>query len=229
MPRLQHSQIPNISQAISLLLIVFLMMFVIGGLILALDPQAAQGNFSANRLALSIFISMACSYLLLVLISKPYWQSRFIPQLNFNYAWLFGSMTSGLAIAVLVLQLQTLFPAPDTLDTSIGLALSSDPWAKILVIISVILIAPFFEEYLFRGIFFDSLFKQWGLFVATVVSAFIFTLFHLFEYHQYWVAWFSVFCLALLLAFVRYKSQSMLNPIALHATYNTTILLVGSN
>ncbi len=226
---LDQKTIPSIAQAFSLLLIVFLLMFVIGGLVLVFDPGANLDNISANHLALSIFLSMSISYMLLAVISKPYWLTRFIPQLTLQPFWLAGALLAGILCALLVLQLQVYFPAPENLDTSISLALTGNLWASLLVYISVILIAPFFEEYLFRGILFESLLKQWGTVVAILISAFIFTLFHLFEYHQYWVAWISVFCLALLLAIVRHKSQSMLNPIVLHATYNTTLLLVGSN
>lgn len=229
MQQLDQKTIPSIAQAFSLLLIVFLLMFVIGGLVLVFDPSASLNNISANHLALSIFLSMSISYVLLAVISKPYWQNRFIPQLVIQPLWLGAVLLLGIISALLVLRLQTSFPAPESLDTSISLALTGNLWAILMVYISVILIAPFFEEYLFRGIFFESLLKQWGTVVAILISAFIFTLFHLFEYHQYWVAWISVFCLALLLAIVRHKSQSMLNPIVLHATYNTTLLLVGSN
>lgn len=220
---------PSLAQALSLLLIAFLLMLVIGTLVLMLLNGSDQESISGNKMALAIFISMATSYSLLAFISKPYWLQRFLPQLKFQSSWLLVSLLLGSASAILVLQLQTNFPSPNPLETNISTALDGDSWALILVYFSVIFLAPFFEEYLFRGILFESLLRQWGLTSAVLLSSFVFTLFHLFEYHQYWLAWFTVFCLALMLAIVRHKSQSMLNPILLHAAYNATLLIAGSN
>ncbi len=225
------SAIPNLGQALSLLLIVFLLMLLFSALILmALGVnQTTLSNANGDHLAITIVGSMLFSYALLFYISKSYLRQNFLSQLNISLSSISLAIFLGLLAALFVLQLQSWFPASDSLQTSISQALNSEPWAVVLVFISVIIIAPIGEEYLFRGILFDSLNKQWSLLTATLLSSIIFTLFHLFEYHQYWVAWFAVFCLAVMLAILRHTSQSMLNPIAMHATYNATLLIIGSN
>ncbi len=199
-------------------------MLVIATAVLAVSNDPASETVTANATALAIFISLAASYLILVIISKHYWHQQFLPSLGFSPSWLLGSLILGVVFALLIQQLQKQFPAPTGLKTSMQLALSSDDWLKVLVYFSAIGLAPFFEEYLFRGIVFDSFKQQWGLLMAVLLSAFIFTLFHLFEYYHYWLAWLAIFSLAIILAIVRYKSESMLNPIILHAAYNTTLL-----
>ncbi|WP_195758354.1 CPBP family intramembrane glutamic endopeptidase [Kangiella sp. HZ709] len=213
------------------MLIVFLLMLLFSALILmALGvDKATLDNPNGNHLAITIVGSMLLSYSTLFYISNRYLRQCFLKQLNTGLSSFSLAILLGLLTALLVLQLQAWFPAPDSIQTSISQALNSELWAISLVFIGVIIIAPIGEEYLFRGVLFDSLNKKWGLPTATALSSVIFTLFHLFEYHQYWVAWFAVFCLAVMLAILRHTSQSMLNPIAMHATYNATLLIIGSN
>lgn len=220
---------PSFLESLGLLLLVFIVMLCSSLLVFLLLGLDFEENIGANDLALSVFISMLITYGVLAFASKNYWFEYFIPNLKFQNNNALLAVALGFAMSLLVLQLQEWLPPEEALETTIGKALDGDFWAVTLVYISAIVIVPFFEEYLFRGILFDSLKHRWGLTVAVLASAIIFTLFHLFEYHQYWVAWFAIFCLALMLAILRYKSQSMLNPILMHATYNTSLLLVGSN
>ncbi len=226
--------IPNYGQSIFLAILVLIMMFFSSALIflflglfstqtpetLALDPTI---------LAITLFFSVLASYSFLIGLTRNYFKQHFLPQISSSFPSALFAISLGISFALLVLWLQQIIPPQTELNLTIANALTSDGFGKWLVIIVAILFAPVFEEYLFRGLIFDSLFKQWGIWVATLGSSILFTSFHLFEYHQYWLAWFSVFCLAIILAFVRHKSDSMLNPILLHAIYNTTLIIMGSD
>ncbi len=227
--------IPPTGQAIGLALMVLVAMIVTSLIAtLALQPEVFNSKNVQNlelkpqTIAISVLFSILVSYGLLVTLSKNYWQQHFKTALGTNLKWLLVCISTAVAFALLVLAAQHFFLPPENIQLTIEQAYKGNWLSKGIILIVAILLAPIFEEYLFRGLIFDSLNKHHGKLIAILVSSFIFTLFHLFEYYQYWVAWFAVFCLALMLAIIRYKSQSILNPIVLHAGYNATLMIAGT-
>lgn len=225
---------PSLVQSLGLALLVLVLMIVVS-IVAFITLSVITGNditdpdsISPFSLAVAVFLSISVSYMIIIHISKDYYKQVFLPLLKTNYQWAIGSIAIGIAIAFLVIQGQQWFAPPENMDLTLEQAYAGSFSSKLLVLISVVLLAPFFEEYLFRGLIFDSLKQQLGVFTALMGSAFIFTLFHLFEYYQYWFASVAIFSLAIILAIVRQKSQSILNPILLHASYNSTLMLIGS-
>lgn len=91
------------------------------------------------------------------------------------------------------------------------------------LLILVVIIAPIYEELLFRGLIFglisQAVFKnkQTQDFWAIMISSVLFTLVHL----QYdWFGLGLIFVLAVLLGWVRYRSGSIIIPIILHSVNN---------
>jgi membrane protease YdiL (CAAX protease family) len=84
------------------------------------------------------------------------------------------------------------------------------------------LLFPLFEELLFRGAMFDALFRRWGIWTAAIVPSLIWALIHLPD-----VAWWGVllFGKGVVLAIIRWKSGSLLVPLALHMGYNFFVTL----
>lgn len=221
---------PVFSLALALMVILVMMLtnstlFSIASLFVGDDLTYDNPNF----IAFSILLSLLVSYLLLVKCTFPYFRRVFLPMLTIQTRWLIISLVVGILFAVFASYLQTLFPPEEGLNTVITTAYQGSGFSQLLILVCVILLAPFFEEYLFRGIVLDSFKRRFGANLSILFSSVFFTFFHLFEYHQYWLAFFAIFCLAIMLAFIRHKSESMLNPILLHATYNLTIMLLSSN
>jgi hypothetical protein len=90
--------------------------------------------------------------------------------------------------------------------------------------ISVVLVAPVIEEFLFRGFLYSQLrrsfLKDWG---AIVVSSLVWTAIHF----QYEIGiLFFLFLFGLFLGYFRIKYNSLLIPIALHAINNLLSFLL---
>ena len=96
---------------------------------------------------------------------------------------------------------------------------SADP--KWLLIVTMVVIAPIYEEVMFRGIFWSAIREQFtgskGTWVATLITSILFSLIHLqYEFYEMSV----IFILALLLGYARSRSGSLYVPILLHVINN---------
>lgn len=90
---------------------------------------------------------------------------------------------------------------------------------SVLGIISIILIIPIFEEVLFRGLIYNELKKHLNIFVAIIIQGAIFAL-----SHGNMLQGIYTFIMAIVLAIVYDKTQSILAPMLFHVMYN----LLGS-
>ena len=107
--------------------------------------------------------------------------------------------------------------AVDALKQSI-----SSPIALITILISILLFAPFLEEYLFRGLLLSWLRNKLGSISAIFISALAFALLH-FSPKQDWTnipLIISLFTFGCYLGFVYEKSRSLFSSIVLHVTFN---------
>ena len=102
------------------------------------------------------------------------------------------------------------------------LALSSD-FTIYIAMFSVLIGAPFLEEYLFRGILQSFLRRKFGSIRALVISALAFSLFH-FSPSQGTTNLpliSSLFIFALFIGFLYEKTRSLFATIFLHMTFNS--------
>lgn len=79
-------------------------------------------------------------------------------------------------------------------------------------------IAPWVEEFIFRGLMFRAMLPQWGLARSVLASSAFFAVLHP------PLAWPMVFCLGALNAFVFTRTRSLLPCIVLHACYNAMVI-----
>lgn len=91
----------------------------------------------------------------------------------------------------------------------------------IFLIISACLVAPVAEEILYRGILFRSLSNKMGVLAAAIISSIIFASLHFYDY--YGLA--SVAIFGFVCALLYQSTGSLINVIALHMLYNTSITL----
>ena len=107
-------------------------------------------------------------------------------------------------------------------------------WAKLLqtappilmVIIAVLLVAPIFEEVLFRGFMFAGIKEsRLGARGAIVITALTWSVIH-FQYDLYWIA--TIFVLGIVLGMARLRTNSLYLTIAMHATVNAIAMVEAS-
>ena len=103
----------------------------------------------------------------------------------------------------------------------------SHPFLFIIALISIIVIAPILEEFLFRGVLQNFLKKYLKRSYAILLTSVIFAFAH-YSYAQKLAnitILGSLFVLAVFLGFLYEKQKSLISPIFLHATFNTISLL----
>ena len=92
---------------------------------------------------------------------------------------------------------------------------------KWLLIVTMVIVAPIYEEVMFRGILWSAVREQFagskGAWVATISTSVLFSIIHLqYEFYEMSV----IFILALLLGYARSRSGSLYVPILLHIINN---------
>lgn len=104
--------------------------------------------------------------------------------------------------------------------------LESNP-SFFFALVSVVFLAPFVEEFLFRGLLQTWLKKILGSSTAIVISSISFSLFHFSKLQK--IGNLSIlgalFPLAFFLGFIYEKQRSLIAPIALHMIFNTSSLV----
>lgn len=96
--------------------------------------------------------------------------------------------------------------------------MESVPYLRISYAVMAIVFAPFAEEYLFRGLLFRALDREWGGWRAFVGSAAFFAIYHP------PLAWLPVFLLGLATAFVFKKTGRLAAAVIVHMVYNAVVV-----
>lgn len=93
-----------------------------------------------------------------------------------------------------------------------------------LLVLAMVIVAPVYEELVFRGLLWKAISEQFlhqsptkGAIIASVLTSLIFALIHL-QYGLYEIS--TIVVLALIFCYARYKSGSLLLPILLHIINN---------
>jgi uncharacterized protein len=92
----------------------------------------------------------------------------------------------------------------------------------ILMILGMGILAPIFEELIFRGVLFKYIANCWGGVVAVITTSLIFTVLHM-QYNQYILA--AVLVIAFILGMMRLRTGSIWPGIAVHCFNNTMSVL----
>ncbi len=96
------------------------------------------------------------------------------------------------------------------------------PWTLVALTIQAVVLAPLVEEFLYRGVLLAALLRGMGAIGALVVSSMLFALVHAPAEPQAVV---PLFFLGMALAYVAYRTRSLVAPILAHALFNA--LMVG--
>jgi membrane protease YdiL (CAAX protease family) len=127
---------------------------------------------------------------------------------------------AGVAIAFFLgFALVSVFPSPET-EGPLAQAAAEPGWQRILFVLLAILLAPVFEELLFRGVLYTGMSRSWGKWPAAIVVTLMFGLMHVFDVGGYWPALVMITLVGSALLAVRIKTNSLIPAMVMHATYN---------
>lgn len=90
-----------------------------------------------------------------------------------------------------------------------------------LLVIAIVVVAPLYEELIFRGLLWQAIAEQFdksrGTVIASIVTSLLFAIIHL-QYGVYEIS--TIIVLALIFCYARFKSGSLLLPMILHVVNN---------
>jgi membrane protease YdiL (CAAX protease family) len=154
-------------------------------------------------------------------ISKVWWRlnalrkGTLLPSL---FAGAVGGLTLGL-LAHGYIAILTHFPASAELIRKSQEQMAKIPNLRVSYAVMAVGFAPFAEEYLFRGLFFRALDREWGGWRAIVGSAAFFAIYHP------PLAWLPVALVGMINAILFKKSGRLEAAVILHMAYNAVVLL----
>lgn len=136
-------------------------------------------------------------------------------------AIIWKSAALGVAIAVFFgYALEAIFPPGDSASGPLIEAASAPGWQRILFVVLAIFLAPFAEEFLFRGVLFTGMKRSWGAWPAGIVVTLFFSSLHIGDIAGYWPALGLIALVGTALLLVRIKTDSLWPAVVLHAAYN---------
>jgi membrane protease YdiL (CAAX protease family) len=115
-------------------------------------------------------------------------------------------------------------PGPGPLGSLDELSL----WARVAGIVLVVVAAPVSEELLFRGVLYTGLSRRWGPPAAAILTTLGFVALHLPQLGRFWAGWILIGLAGALALRARVKTGSLLPAVALHATYNLSVVLAAT-
>ena len=132
-----------------------------------------------------------------------------------------------LALVTLVVATEMLLPPdPRQLTGPMQLLSASRGTAHVLFIVLAVAVAPPVEEFMFRGVAFAAVARQFGTGAATLLTTLAFVILHAADKIHYWPGFVLVGCLALAAVFLRLRYRSLWPGILLHMTYNGLLVLL---
>ena len=113
-------------------------------------------------------------------------------------------------------------PTTDSDPTDFIETVSPDPWFLISLLFSSVVLAPVFEEIVFRGFLFQGLKSKTGAWAAAVISSVLFAVVH--TQYDVW-GWISVGIMGMVACYLTHRTGSLTTAIAFHSIGNLLISL----
>lgn len=130
----------------------------------------------------------------------------------------------GASMNVLINIILSIAPFPQSWWDEYNAASAPLDQTSALTIVAAVIVAPLTEELLFRGLVFTRTSRALGVYVGMVASSLIFGFMH---GTAIWFIYTALF--GLVLAFVFYRSRSLVYPILLHLSFNLTSFLYSDS
>lgn len=132
---------------------------------------------------------------------------------------------AGMSLQVVSVALGALLPPPERLDNPMLRFVTYGGWAVALLFVMAVIMAPFLEEALFRGVLFPALRRRMGFVPAALLVTALFTGLHAVQTGGYLPALAAIAITGYLLAWLREASGSLWPPVIFHMGFNFTALL----
>lgn len=190
------------------------------------------GGEHGTVVSLSVLISFMLLTLMtwLVVRAKTTSARQALDYLGFRAFTLYSAL-QGLAILIvftIINEVLSVYFDRDPMDFVAPLFASTD--SKWLLIVVIVLVAPLYEELVFRGLLWSAIAEQFdrrrGIIIASVVTSLIFAFIHQ-QYQLYEMG--AIAVLALIFCYVRVKSSSILLPMLLHVVNNGLAMVMYLN
>jgi len=108
----------------------------------------------------------------------------------------------------------------------VSLPRTTDKYIFALEVIGLVFIAPFVEEFLFRGFLNNLLRGKVNTFVRMSIVSILFAALHLPYYIQNWIQFIAYLILAIVLFLVYERRRSLFDAILLHSLYNSLLVIL---
>ncbi len=225
------SRLRRVVLAIGLLAWVFLGFMLAQGIVILLitilDANGITEDTLGNTLYYAATTVLVYSLVLLIIIGVPWklrkrgvsWADIGLgrgPKLT-DFAWPIAGAVGYIIIAsIITVAARYIFPDADyDQPQEIGFEALSYQWEYVVVFVSLVIIAPFAEEIMFRGYLLGKLTKYIPVWLAIVLTAALFALAH----GQFNIA-LDTFALGIVLGILRVSSGSLWPSIFLHMLKN---------
>ena len=147
---------------------------------------------------------------------KDYFQFTFLPIKDAFIQGIKGWLTIIPFVLLISLIMNSLIDQQNGSNPLLEIVLNNNSYLSFIVLfITTTLLAPFFEEIIFRGILLPTLSRDFGIILGIIVSAFIFALAHLSLGEML-----PLFVLGIGLGITRIASGSLLSSVIMHSLWN---------
>jgi len=132
-------------------------------------------------------------------------------------------LLGGAALSLVVMVVPPLLPSKKTFPLE---KMFNSPSSAYAIAVFAVLIAPFMEELLFRGLLFAFFQKHGGLTFAIVSTALLFAGLHIPEYWGAWNHVVMILIVGLTFSIIRGVTDSLTPSYILHVAYNGTLMVL---
>lgn len=134
------------------------------------------------------------------------------------------SVWGGVALGATAILLSTAFPSGSGAGGSVIDVYTMHGGALLYSwMIAGIVVAPFAEELLFRGVVFSIVSSHFNTFIGAVASVVLFMAIHVPQVTHHWTSAVAIFMLGVICAVVRVKRMPLWAAMIVHGTYNASL------
>ena len=214
----------------AMVLLSVLSALIIGSIFGTMDPSILSGADPGLTTYLAMFIGQGFLVIpVLIYLKRKSFDFRDSLRLNFVsrdiiYATFFISIGAMILSDELNILIGMIIPIPDSFLQIEALLKPKDHFSLVLLVITIVIIAPIGEELLFRGFLQKGLEKAWNDVTRAILFSSLF--FAVIHFNPFWII--QIYFLGVLLGFLAWKTNSIIPCIIFHMIINATSLFFTS-